>query len=220
MLCDIEILPEETERHIQINDMNAAALEKIWPVLVKRYPGFALNLCFRNRAAPVEALAKIGATVLEDCVDYRVTTENYIPHEYPGIELLTLDDFDAFAVLHDSLPDMYWTSRRLRAVWEQDFWRIFILRENGKIIGYSMLRLYPTDLGEVFALELEAENRAEKDARFYALLSVAVQCTFDNKKSTALNQVERGDNRTLDAVKAVGFKECGYYIGYEVTIPV
>ncbi|MCL2188794.1 MAG: hypothetical protein FWC16_07370 [Defluviitaleaceae bacterium] len=209
-----EIFVDEGERFFQINDISGEALTTLWPTLVTRYEGFDVNLCFRDMPAPEEALARIGATVLEDCVRFIVTPQTFTPCKNPAdiiIEPLSLEndaDFNAFAALHDALPDMFWTSQRVREKW--DIWRVFILREGEKITGYALLRLYQDETSETYAVE------ARTQAHRTALFSTAAQCAFDNGKTNVIEMVER-DNiiEERDALHAVGFAESGYYKGYE-----
>jgi hypothetical protein len=149
----VEVLLEEAEKYIQINDIGEGDLLAVWEPLRLRYPGFEVNLCFRDVPVPENALAAIGAEVLEDCLKMYVTQGEHVPHESPDISLLTKADFGGFAALHDTLPDMWWTSRRIWEKWEG--WHIPVLREKGNIIGYAMLMVMgrTRHLGEVFAVE-------------------------------------------------------------------
>jgi hypothetical protein len=206
----VEVLLEEAEKYIQINDIGEGDLLAVWEPLRLRYPGFEVNLCFRDVPVPENTLAAIGAEVLEDCLKMYVTQGEHVPHESPDISLLTKADFGGFAALHDTLPDMWWTSRRIWEKWEG--WRIPVLREKGRITGYAMLMVMARNrtLGEVFAVE------AADPAHRKALLSASVGCAFENGKTTVLRTVDRDNTSEREETRAVGFCEKGYYIGYRV----
>ncbi|MCL2405074.1 MAG: hypothetical protein FWC92_05960 [Defluviitaleaceae bacterium] len=210
----IEVFVEESESYIQINDINQKDLAGIWEPLTTRYPGYEVTLCFRDMPPPTEALAAIGAEVLEDCIAMKVTQHEYKPCDSHEIKPLTKADYAGFAELHDKLnppPDMYWTSQRILQKW--DIWRIFVVYENGNITGYALIRLDMGDsaLGEIFGVE--SDNPAHR----VALFSAVVECAFENGKSTVLRMVDRDNSRgEYEAALAVGFRETGYYIGYIV----
>jgi len=210
----IGILVEEAECYIQINDISEDDLTKVWPAIKGQYTGFELCLCFRDVPIPTNALAEIGAEVLEDCVKTEVTLPGYKPHNALGTMPLEKSGFAEFAALHDAThpaPDMYWTSQRIINKW--DIWRIFVLLEDGMITGYTMMMTPLRDdctHGEIFALE------AKSSAQRKALLSAAVNCAFVMGRSEVINMVERHNTREYEESSAVGFREAGYYVGYRV----
>jgi len=207
---DIEIFPGEG--NIQINDIQGHDLLAIWDKLTTQYPGYELVLCFRNMQAPMDALSSIGATLLEDCIDFRVSPDEFVPHDGANISLLEKSEFEEFAKLHDTIAnaDFYWTSP---LVWQEwDIWRICVYKKNGKITGYSMIMVEMRDntIGEVFAVE------ADSPAVRMSLLSAAVKAAFEMGKSCVVNMVERDDTHGHEATLALGFREVGYYRGYIV----
>jgi len=213
----IELRTEVSENYVQINDIQGEDLAQIWEPLTKAYPGFELCLCFRNMPAPVDVLAGIGAYILDDCLEMRVTPQEYKPHNNPEITLLTKDDFAEFAALHDVLNSeesgMYWTSRRIWNKW--DGWRIFVVKADGKIIGYGMIMVMMRDglMGEIFCVEADSPEHRK------ALISAMAGCAFDCGKEVVLYMVDREGPRSpheYDAATAVGFRETGYYTGYQV----
>jgi len=213
----IEIFIEESENYIQINDIQGQDLAWIWEPLAKQYPGYEVTLCFRDMQPHKDALDAIGAEVLEDCLSLKVTQPESVHRDCPKITLLEKDDFEKFASLHDEInPEssgMYWTSQRIWAKW--DFWRIFVIKHDGEITGYGMLMVALRDgaMGEIFCVEADSPGQRE------ALISAMVGCAFDNGKNVVLYTVERDDICRYEAALAVGFREVGYYIGYQVIIP-
>jgi len=210
---EIEVFVEESERYLQINDISRDNLTKLWKPLAEKYPGYEVNLCFRNVPVPKNALAAIGAEVLEDCISMQVTPQDFTPCGNAEITLLEKSDFDEFAALHDTLPDMYWTSRRLWEKW--DNWRILAIHNNGKITGYTMICLAIRNdaMGEIYAVE--GDNQTQREALF----SAAARCAFESGKTVAFRVVERDNLCEKAAALAVGFREVGFYIGYSIKCP-
>ncbi|MCL2571330.1 MAG: hypothetical protein FWE11_02920 [Defluviitaleaceae bacterium] len=214
MIDGVEAIWEEGENYIQINDISENDLSRVWKTLVREYPGYELTFCFRDVLVPADALAAIGAEVLEDCIAMKVTQQEYKPHNNPNITLLDREDFAEFAELHNAIypedSDMYWTSRRLWDRW--DIWRIHVLRECSEIVGYSMMMLSPSDesLSEIFAVEASNSDHRK------ALFSAAAGYSFDIKRSVVLHMADRDNPLEHEATLAVGFVETGFYIGYIV----
>jgi len=207
----VEIYIEEAESYIQINDIQGHDLAAIWDILIAKYPGYEIVLCFHDMPVPTDILEKIGAELLEDCLELQVRPQDIQPHGGFDIVPLQKSDFGGFAKLHDTVnpaPDMYWTSSRIWPKW--DNWRIFVCKSNGEIIGYSMIMVALRDesIGEMFAVH--ADNPALRKA----LLSAAVASAFECGKSVVLNMVERNDTGAQEDSFAVGFREVGYYQGY------
>ena len=175
-----------------------------------------MNLCFHDMPEPKEALAIIGAEVLEDCITMQVTPQEYVPCDDAEITVLEKVDFADFAVLHDTVnpaPDMYWTSRRIWDKWDK--WCIFVIRTDGKITGYTLLMVALRDdtKGEIFCVEADYQTQR------VALLSAVVRCAFENGKEVVICVVDRDNLCEMEEVVKVGFKEVGFYIGYTVVIP-
>jgi len=209
----IEIYVEESEKYIQINDIQGEDLARVWEALTHRYPSYEVVLCFRNMPAPTDMLDSIEAVVLEDCIEMRVTPQGYKPHACQEITLLTKDDFAKLAAHHDKInpaPEFYWTSQRILDKW--DIWRIFVVKTGGETVGYAMLMLKLRDetIGEIFGAW------AEDPAHRKALFSAMAGCAFDSGKATVVRMIERSDTCEYDAALAVGFCEVGYYVGYQV----
>ena len=217
MVQGVEIRAELAENYIQINDINEADLRKIWPEVQARFAGFELNLCFRDVAIPKAALVEIGAEILEDCLKMTVTPDaftpayNYYSHsDYCAVEPLQEKDFEVFARMHDALPDMYWTSERIRK--KRDIWGIFVLYEMGRIVGYLMImtRMRDEAMAEIFAVEAKGVGQR------VALISAAVAHAFALGKQTVLYMVEHDQTQEKEAAEAVGFAQTGFYTGYTV----
>jgi len=210
-LNGIEIFVDEVGKYIQINDISDKDLSAIWESLREGFLGYELMLCFRDIDAPITALSEIGAEVLEDCIKLQVTPSDFSFCESSDVTLLRKADFTTFATLHDTTnPDCFWTSERILS--NVDIWRIFTLRKDNDIIGYSTVMIDQRDsaIGEIFFIE--ADNHFHRKA----LLSAASQSAFENDKSTVIYMVDRANTNIYNVAIEVGFKEVGYYIGYQI----
>jgi len=218
----VEIFLDAPEKYIQINDISGDDLTEVHTALAEQYPGYELTLCFRDVPIPEKALAAIGADVLEDCHAMKVTPQEFTPKDCGEIVLLDLSDllnneaFAEFAALHDRInpaPDMFWSSQRILK--RRDIWRILVLREEGKITGYTMIMMALRNnagLGEIFCVEADTAPYRE------ALFSAAVRCAFENGKTTVLRMVECDDINEKEAALAVGFRITGHYRGYTAVL--
>jgi len=212
-LNGVEVNIEASENYIQINDISDENLTRIWGDIKAQYPGYELALCFRDVPVPTNALLAIGAEILDDCLAMRVWQDSYKPCNSLDVVPLEKADFAEFAALHDKLhpaPVMYWTSQRLLNAWDK--WRIFVVWDGGKIIGYTMMLIALRDeaQGEIFVVEAESQDHCK------ALISAATGCAFAIGKSEVLFMVDRDGHHEYEATEAVGFRKTGFYMGYAV----
>jgi hypothetical protein len=211
MFSGVDVFLEEAERYVQINDIEGCELLRIWDEFKVQYFGFECNLCFHNMEPPYDALNKIGATLLEDCIGMELIPGNFKPYRYVEVAPLDKNDFDDFAKLHDQLPDMYWTSHR---IWDRfdDMWRIPVYKEQGEIVGYSLINISMRrrNEGEFYAVEAPTAHIRK------TLLSAAVEEAFKAGKDYILRMVERGSDAEYEESEAIGFREVSYYRGFEI----
>ena len=211
MFNGINVFLEEAERYVQINDIKGGELLRIWDEFKVKYAGFECNLCFHNMEPPYDALDKIGATLLEDCIGMELTPDNFKPFRQVEVILMDKKDFTGFAKLHDQLPDMYWTSRR---IWDRfdDMWRISVYKEKDEIIGYSLINISMRNRneGEIYAVEAPTPQVRK------ALLTAAAEEAFKVGKEYILRMVERGSDTEYEESEAIGFCEVSYYRGFEI----
>ncbi|MCL2593681.1 MAG: hypothetical protein FWD82_10015, partial [Defluviitaleaceae bacterium] len=202
----VEVFIEEAENYIQVNDISESDLTKVWGHLIKQYPEYEVNFCFRNVTIPIDILSDIGAEILDDCIKMQLTSNDYIFCESYEVEQLKKEDFASFAAFHDkAYPEMYWTSTRLLDKW--DNWRIFVTKNGDKIIGYTLLLIAMKDklMGEIFCVA------ADNFAHHKALLSVSVNYAFENGKNIVIYMTDRDNTLEQDSALAVGFKNVGFY---------
>ena len=207
----IEIYVEESDRYVQVNDISEHDLKTVWESINRQFPGYEFVFCFRNVAIPKDALAEIGAEVLEDCIYMQATKEGYIPAATAGVVPLEKADFPIFAQLHDKINPEVRQSRQIWDEWDR-VWRIFVVKHDGAVTGYVMLNIAITggDIGEIFAVV--AENHAQR----MALISAAVDYAFAARKATVVYMVERDIVCEYKAALELGFRDIGFYIGYVV----
>ncbi|MCL2202357.1 MAG: hypothetical protein FWB88_00240 [Defluviitaleaceae bacterium] len=202
---------EDTARYVKINDIEGSELLRIWDEFKAKHAGFECNLCFHNMEPPYDALEKIGATLLEDCIGMGLTPENFKPFRQVEVALLDKKDFAAFAKLHDQLPDMYWTSSR---IWDRfdDMWRIPVYKEQSELAGYALMNIsmHKRNEGEIFAIQAPTPQARK------ALLTAAVEEAFKAEKDHILHMVERGNDIEYEESEAIGFIEVSYYRGFEI----
>jgi len=112
-ILGIGVLVEEAEKYLQINDSSDMDIG-FWEQQRSRYAGYDVAFCYHNAAPPVEFLSSIGAAIVYDSVEMRLSKDEpptAIAHDVHPIDE---SSFGVFAALHDRRnPDMYWTSRRV-----------------------------------------------------------------------------------------------------------
>ena len=209
-VCNTEVLIEKSEHYLQINDINPSLIKDIWEALADEYPGFELWLCFHNNTPPEDVIRTIGAEILDDCVDLRLLSNDFnADNIHRNVSRLELDDFEGFAAMYDKLPDMNWTSRRIRETW--NIWCIFVMRGCKKIIGYTLMMISENhEYGEIFALEALSTNQKK------ALLAAACAEAFEIGKNSVIYMADTLDQQEL--AKGLGFHVSGYYKGYRVIL--
>ena len=217
MVCGIEVSIEESERYLQINDIDPAMLSRVYEALGAKYPGFELWLCYKKIVPPEDALKELGAELLDDCVHLRLVPPDFTRGGIPeNISLLELEDFEDFAAVHERLvtatdPDFYWTGRRIREAW--DIWRIFVIRDNNEIIDYVLMQTPKArDYGEIFALEGPKANQNR------GLLTAACACAFEMGNDQVIYMVDADDNHQYELAQGLGFKAVGFYKGYKMVL--
>jgi len=226
----VEILFEPTENYLQVNDATEEDLRNMWQRLVEKFPGSEAVFCFRNVPVPTNYLAEIGATLLDDSIETRLSVTDFERHANIGatpngiaedgtetheVTLITPENFDAFAKAHDTTnPEMYWTSRRIRE--RMDMWRIFACTSNDTVTDYVMLMQPPPEahaFSEIFCCQTKEISKAR------ALLTAAALSSFSSGTDEILYMIDKDEEICKNATVSIGFRECGFYQGYKVTLP-
>ncbi|MCL2521620.1 MAG: hypothetical protein FWE36_02035 [Erysipelotrichales bacterium] len=204
----MEIFVWETENHMQVNELNMdnkEAFQIFWQDIIDKYRGFKIDFCFHNCDVPIDYMLEIKATMLESCLETRLYPENYKPISKHKLELVTEDNFNEFANLHDKLnPAMYWTSERIR----NDFKKWLIYKHEN---NYVLMRL-GVEIAEIYAVETNCPNLGK------SLISEAVKSAIEAGKTSILQMVDENNLTELEMVKAIGFSVCGTYIAYQTIV--
>ena len=159
-----------------------------------------------NTMPPYEFLDEIGAVLIDDNVEMRLTPEDFIASDTHGVSRLVETDFSAFAVYHDKRnPDMYWTSERIKN--EVSRWGIFLLSDK-QIIGYILLAMWDMEQAEIFVVT------AADGIQYKAMITASVMYAFSNGRNSILFMADK-NTIEYEAALAVGFKATGQYKGYK-----
>jgi len=211
VIKDIEIDVFENDKQIHINEV-AEIPHGLEQEITARYPDCEVWFMYHNTPAPTERLRTI-TTLLDDCIDMRLLRNDFIPADLGNVFQISDDEnFQKFADAHNKIPDMYWTSSRIKDSIRH--WGIFMSYTETAETGYVIIR---TDMGdpkqaEIFSLQ------AANTAQSRALLTAAVQYVFNAGKTEVVYMVER-DAKSDDeqnAASSVGFQVCGFYQGYRL----
>jgi len=193
----------EDDKHLQIDelDLDETKAWEIWNDTKTKYPNFVVDFCFHNTLAPINFLKQIGAEVLDDCIEMRLTKEDFI--DLPVKRVIEISDFEDIAALHDKSNTI--SSNFIRKTREQ--WDFFGLYENGNLIGYSGLR----SGWEIYFI-ISKTNTIED---ITSLASAAIKKAFEkNPEASVLYQADRNEFLHLGAALHLGFNRKGFYIGY------
>jgi len=215
----VDVFLEESEKSLQINNINEKDINNIWETLIKSYPRHKIDFCFKDVPLPMDKLSQINATILDDCINMNLAPEDYKACDNHHVLLLAEEDFEIFANFYDSCEmDMDWSSRQIKK--RLDIWRIFVTKVNGEISGYItlMIPLKDANLNVLFYGEIFAVNANSPD-NHKALISAAAKYSFESRKREVVYMVDICDTKACDAALAVGFKTVGFYKSYRAVIP-
>ena len=211
MIPHMKLFVTETEKHLQIDEFHAnniADLRIYWQNIRDKYMGYDADFCYHGEHVshiPEEFLSEIGAEILESCIETRLFQKNFIPTD--KLDLIPVDEanFASFALLHDKVQGMYWTSERLKK--DLTPWLIYMYGDS-----YVLMRLGKGEFAEIYALEA-ADMHVKK-----ALLSQAAEYAFKMNKANVLWQIDDDAHADLELSQALGFEVCGTYVAYSVLI--
>ena len=203
----MEILLWEQNKHVQINDYhedNIEVFRLFWSDLQNKHRGFTVDFCYHNCYVPVDFMTEINADVLESCIETRLSSEIFIPINNNDYVIITADNFEEFAKVHDDVHppdgDMYWTSERIAE--DLSKWLIYMNGDN-----YVLMHL-----GDGIA-EIYTYNVLEKSVGT-ALISKAAERAFNIGKTGVLCMVDDDRQGEIDMLRKVGFTACGTYVAY------
>ena len=205
MIGDVEIFVDDAEKYLQINDIDAPDLRRVWGFLDdEEFGGYERFLCFHNTDPPADVLEEVGAVLVDDNLEMRLTPENFVPASVTNVHRLADEDFGAFANLHDKLnPDMYWNGERIAK--DLTRWAIFAVQRCGGIVAYAMLALWNR---EIYKVEAESADQ------YADLITTVAKHAFSDGALEVLYTVDKADPYA-EVAEAVGFAVTGFYKGYK-----
>lgn len=200
----MKIIANEDIRHVQINEFLAKNTEDYfcaWLDIKGKYEGFNIDFCYHNCDAPVEFMNKIGANLLESCVESRLVRKKFSPICGFEARFVTNENINEFIITHKKTnPEMYWSSEKIAE--DLSRWCIYTHGE------YYVMMSRWGDVAEIYALE--AANPTDGAI----LLSMAVKFAFETDKKSVLMMIEDNAYIETEAARIVGFEECGRYVAY------
>jgi len=203
IIAGSEVLVDESERYIQLNDVNLTDICDLWKQIKIRYLGYDVMFCYHNAITTNSFLNEIGAILIDDNVEMRLSPENFIATDRNDVKQISESDFDSFTVYHDNHnPEMYWSSERIKK--DLSRWAIFALHTDKRITGYILLALWNS---EIFCVNAVSQIEAE------ALITVAAKFAFGHGKNELLFMADK-DTIIQKAALAAGFRVTGQYKGY------
>lgn len=198
----------EADQYIQVNDVCNADLGMIVEQLKLNYKTFDKWFCYHNNETPSALINEFGAVLEDDCIEMKLTAENFINFDASSVMRITDKNFHKFASYHDERnPEMYWTSERIRR--DLSLWGIFAMITKGSITGYILHSMHDAVQSEIFYIE-EPDN-----AKCQSLFLAAAQFAFDNGKKEVLYMAEE-NSISKEAALSVGFVVTGFYKGYVI----
>lgn len=208
IIDDVEVLVEDIDYYLQANDIGGEKFDIIWNHIKDRYEQYDKWFCYHNTEIPSAVLDEIGAVLVDDSIEMRMTVSDSYNLITSDVTRLKDEDFDEFATYHDQLnPEMYWSSERIGR--DLSHWGIFILRSNNCIVGYLLLSMWHPNQSEIYCIVASDKLHNE------ALITAAVKYAFDNKKDEVLYMADKC-SIAQKAASSVGFITSGFYKGYIV----
>ena len=174
-----------------------------WQELREKYPGWTVDLVYRNCDPPAEFITKIGARILEAHIITGLTSETFNYANMPNATPVTTENFNIFAKLHENVdPDFAYPNERI--IKDMSRWRIFMQGN-----AYTMMSFW-NNTPEIFILEM---SNAEEGA---LLLATAANYAFSKgiEKLDFFIDVDRP--MEMQAALKIGFTACGKSIAYRI----
>ena len=205
----IEIYVDTSDRIAQINDIGEKELKSIWERFYSKYKDFTKFFCYHNtNAIPFKLLDEFGATLVDDCVEMRLSSDKLTYAKLHDIRLVTYGDYDDFASYHDEHnPDMAWTSERIKS--DLSRWAIFTYDIERTIAGYLLLSMWNPVESEIFCVDSNNIEQCE------ALISYAAKYALDSGKKSVLFMADE-NSAGHKAALSIGFSTTGFYKGFKI----
>jgi len=208
ILDGVEVLVEEKDNYLQMNDICASDLSRIWDHIKTNYHKYEKWLCYHSTEVPITVLNGLEAVLKDNSIELRIDFNSFSCSETPGIIQITDNSFSEFAAYHDkNYPDMYWTSERIRR--DLSRWAIHAMKHNNQIDGYVLISMWDPINAEIYCLDASASAQCE------LLIKSAVRHAFDNGKKEVIYMADE-NTISYEAALSIGFAITGFYKGYVV----
>lgn len=149
----IEVIVSDVDQYLQINDISSSDLIKIWDHIKTNYPLYEKWICYHNYIEiPFALLDEIGAVLEDDSIELRLSVDGFIRSKFPGIVLITEENFDKFAIYHNKCnPENGANSERIKRNFFH--WAIFALFTDNRITDYIILFTGNPNQAEIYCVE-------------------------------------------------------------------
>jgi len=205
----IEVIVSDVDQYLQINDISSSDLIKIWDHIKTNYPLYEKWICYHNYIEiPFALLDEIGAVLEDDSIELRLSVDGFIRSKFPGIVLITEENFDKFAIYHNKCnPENGANSERIKRNFFH--WAIFALFTDNRITDYIILFTGSPNQAEIYCVE------ASDNVKCRELITSAANHAFEHGKKEVLFMA---DENTIEHEQAIsiGFVNTGFYKGYEI----
>jgi len=184
-------------------EKSAEEYRKFWQALCEKYPGWTVDLVYRNCDPPAEFITEIGARILEVHIITDLTSETFnYANELNAIQV-TAENFDVFAKLHDNVdPEFAYPNARIAE--DMGRWRIFMQGN-----AYTMMSFW-NNTPEIFILEM---SNAEEGT---LLLATAANYVFSHGIAKLDFYIDVDKPMEMEAAQKIGFTARGRSIAYRV----
>jgi len=209
LIDGIEVIVSDVNQYLQINDISGSDLAKIWGRIKSDYTSYEKWICYHNYdEIPFALLEDIHAVLEDDCIETRLTAENFIYSDISEVVRITEEKFEEFADYHDKCnPECGAKSERIKQNFSR--WGVFVMLSSDKITDYIIIAVRDPKEAEIFCVE------ASDNIKYKALITSAAKYAFDNGKTSVLCMA---DENTIvhKAALSVGFANEGFYKGYRI----
>ncbi len=220
----IYVLKSETylqTKGIYISEGYEESIDELISFLKKDYSGFDIMFGYpKENTAAIEYFDSHSYEKTDSSTDMRLKCEDFVCGTLtPQVEKLTIEDFDSYALFHDTFSmDMYWSSTRIKTCFDE--WSIYIYKHCGKIEGSIFVHQSKFDIHEIEIFGLFLSHDFIGKGIEKALLSSML---FNELKNNSILKkvvyfIEDNEENELNAAQEVGFKYFSSYCCYKVKL--
>ena len=209
----ITIIVSDIDQYLQINDISGSDLIKIWGQIETDYALYEKWICYHHyHEIPFVLLDEMGAVLEDDCVEMRLTIDNFKDANVLGVVRITEENFDMFAAYHNKRnPESGAKSELIKRNFSN--WVIFALLTDNKITDYIVTAVGNPVQAEIYCIE------AADGIKCRELIISAAQYAFNQGKKEVLYMAD-GNTVGHQEAMVIGFIKTGFYKGYKIKRPV